>query len=102
MRATDLITAAYNISLESKREIHEAWISHSKKIGEIAGTGHIDNAQQNGRLDLLLRQMDEEATATSVQDSLNIRLSLSNCWLLFAYEMVRSADEQLRSKNQPN
>jgi hypothetical protein len=75
VRATDLITAAYSVCFKSKQEIHEAWIAHSEKLGKIAGTGHVFNAQQNGRLDLLLRQMDEEATAPSGEEidfSLNI------------------------------
>lgn len=105
MRATDLITAAFSVCFTSKREVHEAWIAHSEKLGEIAGAGHIANAQDNGRLDLLLRQMDEEATAppdTSIDFSLSIRASLSDCWLLCAYEMVRSADEKLKLRNEPN
>ena len=105
MRATDLITAAYNICFDSKREIHEAWITHSEKIGEIAGAGHIVNAQDNGRLDLLLRQMDEEATTPrrkEIDFSLTIRASFSDYWLLRAYEIVRAADEQLKLKNDSN
>lgn len=105
MRATDLVTAAYSICFESKPEIYKAWIAHSEKLGEIAGNGHITNAQENGRLDLLLRQMDEEAitpSAGEIDFSLNLRASLSDCWLLCAYEMVRSAAEQLKLRDELN
>jgi hypothetical protein len=105
VQATLLITAAFKLSMNNKTEMHEAWIAHSFKLKEVAGTVHLINAQRNGELDLLLRQLGEEAPKKPTGDidySLSIRSLLSNAWILSAYEMVRAADEQIRLKGEEN
>lgn len=102
VRTTDLITLAYSVCLEAKRELHDAWIAQSIKLSEIAGAAHIVNCQDNGRLDLLIRQLDEEsksgpAPGREIDFSLTIRFSLSECWVLRAYEVVRCAADQLKN-----
>jgi hypothetical protein len=74
-------------------------------LAEIAGEAHIATIQANNRLDLLIRQLEEEweqPPADVIDFSLDLRYSLSECWVLRAYEVVRAAAEQLGAKGGSN
>lgn len=105
MRVTDLATTAYVAGLESQQELHQAWIKQSFKLAEIAGIAHIATIQANNRLDLLIRKLEaewEEPSDGTVDLSLDLRYSLSECWVLRAYEVVRAAAQQLGGQGAAN
>ncbi len=105
MQVTNLILSAFNLSFTKQSNIRKAWIAHSFELGEVAGRAHIVNAQRNGELDLVLRQLDAEAhkcPTDGIDFCSGIRHSFSNAWILSAYEMVRAADEQLRNLRSEN
>lgn len=98
MRVTDLVGSAYAWCLDEKRDLHQSWIAQSFKLAELAGAAHIASIQANNRLDLLIRQLEDEWQQPPehiVDLSLDLRYSLSECWVLRAYEVVRATAEQL-------
>lgn len=103
MHVTELLANAYVHCLESSRDLHQAWIVQSFKLSEVAGVAHIATIQANNRLDLLLRQLESEwrqPPGDIIDFSLDLRYSLSECWVLRAYEIVRAAAQQLHRKNE--
>src|SRR3546814_20658053 len=98
LRVTDLVTSAYMMCLGGKRELHQAWITQSFKLAKITGIAHLAAIQANNQLDLIIRQLEEEweqPPKGSIDLPLNLRISLSECWVLRAYEVVRAAFAQL-------
>jgi hypothetical protein len=72
---------------------------------EVAGVAHIGSIQANNRLDLLIRALEsewEQAPDGVIDYSLDLRYSLSECWTLRAYEVVRAAVQQLDAKGETN
>lgn len=72
MRITDLVATGYVMCLDGKKELHQQWISQSFKLAEIAGVAHIATIQANNRLDLLIRQFEEEWEKAS-DDAIDFR-----------------------------
>lgn len=107
MNATDLLSAAYGIAMASDRELHAKWISVSVKFSTIAGTIHLIASQRIGRLDMLLRLLENERLERMKGDpakepdlSLDVQFALSESWLLSAYEVARAAKEQLKCRGE--
>lgn len=93
--------------MASDQELHKRWISLSFRFGEIAGTVHIMSVQRVGRLDMLLRLLEDERLERMDGDppkepdlSLDLQMALSENWLLSAYEVVRAAKGQLKSRSE--
>ncbi|MCW4461348.1 hypothetical protein OK349_06485 [Sphingomonas sp. BT-65] len=105
MGITDLVATGYLMCLDSKKDLHSAWISQSFKLAAIAGEAHIASIQANNRLDLLLRALEEEweqPPEAVIDYSLDLRYSLSECWVLRSYEVVRAAAQQLYQNGDAN
>lgn len=103
MKATQLLAAAYGIAMANEQEIHKQWISISFKLAETAGIVHTVALQRLGRHDLMLRLLESERIEAMKSEpssepewSLDLQFSLSENWLLSAYEVVRAAKEQLK------
>lgn len=107
MKATDLFLAGYRLAMASDQELHKKWISISFKLGSIAGTVHTINLQRIGRLDMMLRLFEKDrleamnrGATDEVDISLDVQFAFSESWLLFAYEVARSAKEQLKRRDE--
>ena len=103
--ATELLAAAQTLSVNKHDELHAAWIAASPRFAAVAGTFHWIAFQANGRLDILLRQLERESLEflrlpfeeqpLFFIDQLSL---LSEAWLFNAYEMVRAAGQQIRER----
>src|SRR3546814_15489404 len=105
MRFTDCVTRYYSKVLGGKSERHQAWITQVFNLAEIPGVAHLAVIQANNQLDLIIRQLEEEweqPPKGSIDLPLNLRISLSECWVLRAYEVVRAASAQLHTQGAPN
>lgn len=105
MSATDLLAMAYGMAMARDGKIHEKWVSTSIQFSSIAGTVHMITTQRIGRLDMLLRMLENErferikaGPTGDVDWSLDIQFALSENWLLSAYEVARAAKEQLKRR----
>ncbi len=103
MRATDLLETAYSLGMIGEAEIHKKWISVSHKLAAIAGVTHLVALESNNRLDLMLRLVESERLERLKSNSLNeidwsldLQISLSECWVLRAYEILRACKQQLK------
>lgn len=104
MNATDLLLAAYGVAIASDEELHKKWISVSYALGAVAGNAHVIALQRNGRLDLMLRLLERERLERMKDDpskepiwSLDLQSSLSENWLLSAYEVARAAKKPFKA-----
>ena len=92
--------------MASDDELHKRWISVSFKLGAIAGAVHTLSVQRIGRLDMLLRLLEDERLERTKDDpanepdwSLDLQFALSENWLLSAYEVARTAKEMLKRRS---
>ena len=107
MNATELLLAAQALGTSQHYDLNSAWVTLSHSFANIAGPVHMVGFQANGRLDILLRQLESEALEilalpSETQPLLFIdQLSLlSEAWVIKTYEMVHAACQQLRLKGQ--
>lgn len=103
MSVTSLVASGYCLAIDSQPDLHQAWIKQSFQLSGIAGVAHLAALQSSHRLDLLLRQLEAEyepAPEGLVDFSLDMRFSLSECWVLRVYEVIRAAAAQLRAKHE--
>lgn len=103
MSATELVSTAFAIGLKRVKDLHEKWISISFKLGPIAGAIHMVSLQRVGRLDMLLRVLEDERLEALRQGpnsepdlSLDFQSALSENWLLSAYEVARAAKKPFK------
>ena len=109
MPASDLLENAFLLALSNQPELHKRWVRLSYSLAGIAGANHLSALQQNCRLDLLLRQLERERLArmkappaNEVDWTLEIQSSLSQAWVLRAYEVIRVTKDRLRKNGRPN
>jgi hypothetical protein len=109
MPASDLLENAFLVALSNQPELHKKWVRLSHRVAGIAGANHLLALQQNYRLDLLLRQLEDERLARmqappahEVDWTLEIQSSLSQAWVLRAYEVIRVTKDRLRKNGRPN
>lgn len=107
--ATYLLQSAYTLGITKQVQTHEKWIATSFKLASIAGNAHLAATQQVGRLDLLLRQVENEklekmrrGPLSEVDFTLELQFSLSTSWLLRTYEIARAGKEQLKRLGEAN
>lgn len=107
--ATDLLLVAYGIAMSNDEGLHKRWISVSHKLGSIIGITHLIALQRNGRLDLMLRLLERErlkrmqnTPSSEPVWSLDLQISLSENWLLSAYEVARAAKVYFGSRSGEN
>lgn len=107
MKATDLLLAAYAIARAKDDKHHEQWISVSFKLGAIAGAVHTISVQRIGRLDMLLRLLEDErlerlkdGPSNEPDWALDLQFALSESWLLSAYEVTRTGKEMLKRRSE--
>lgn len=109
MPASDLLENAFLLALANQPELHKKWVRLSHRVAGIAGVNHLSALQQNYRLDLLLRQLEGERLArmqappaNEVEWTPEIQSSLSQAWVLRAYEVIRVTKDRLRKDGRPN
>jgi hypothetical protein len=107
MSTTKLVLAAQALGISNNYDLNSAWTKLSHSFASIAGPVHGIGFQANGRLDILLRQLEAEALEifalpADKRPMLFIdQLSLfSEAWVIKTYEMVRAACQQLRRKGE--
>lgn len=101
MRVTSMIGDAFQVSLMQYRELSELWIKFSFHFGGLLPNSLLlMSVQRIGRLDTLLRCMEDEFTAavTPPENLLNLEnyVTLSELWIGSAYEVVRLLSDQNR------
>jgi hypothetical protein len=104
MNATNLLLAAYGIAMAQHQELHNKWIAISTKLGSIAGTVHTISLQKIGRLDIMLRRIEDERLdmmraepSNEPEWSLDLQCALSENWLISAYEIARAAKKPFKA-----
>lgn len=100
MRVTDILVSAFDAGAANQDILGSRWLTHSHRFAQIAGVAQLMNLQTNGRLDLLLRQLEQERLNQCAPDeghSLTLQSFLSECWALQAYEVIRAAAERNKS-----
>ena len=107
MKTTDLLLAAYGMAMANNQELHKKWISISFKLGPFAGTVHTISLQRIGRLDMMLRLLENERLemmtvkpSNEPEWSLDLQFALSENWLLSAYEVARAAKKPLKASRE--
>ncbi|MEA5163519.1 hypothetical protein U5903_22335 [Cereibacter johrii] len=89
--ASNLITQAFNLSLARQNSVFEAWVQASHKLS--FGSPWLALIIQDcGKIDILLRQMEEESATTEVSAeifSLDPRKILSEAWTGKLYAALR-------------
>ncbi len=98
-----LETAQYVATLKHNRE-HLMWIKLSHSLGSLIADGATLTIQSLGKMDLLLRVLEDERVAkrnmvegsspAAPDFSLDIQNTLSEYWVGSAYEIFRSAKEK--------
>lgn len=103
MSATELISRAFALGIRRDQGLHEKWISISFELGPIAGTIHMVSLQRLGRLDMLLRLLEDERLELLIKRpnsdpdlSLDLQSALSENWLFSAYEIARAAKKPFK------
>jgi hypothetical protein len=103
-KVTELIEAAFTQAFISHREIHAAWTSASHRIGGLLPSSLLmSSIQQAGRLDLLLRCLEDELGA-DISDEKGSDVShqsmFSDLWVCQVYEFFRLLQQRkLMPKN---
>ncbi|BBI20369.1 hypothetical protein EKJ_12160 [Qipengyuania flava] len=106
MSATDLVLTAFAIGMKRDEGLHRKWISISHKLGPVAGTVHTVSLQRIGRLDMLLRVLEDErlerlkaGQSANLDLSLDLQLALSENWLFSSYEVARAAKKPFQANS---
>ncbi|NIJ16556.1 hypothetical protein [Sphingobium vermicomposti] len=101
MTVTELLVTAFNAGMANDVELHEKWIWVTHKLAADSGVAHMGAVASDSRLDMLLRVMELErlerlkaAEAGEVDFADDIFMSLSECWVLRAYEVIRATWER--------
>ena len=101
MNATDHIGKAFAIGLAQEQEIHSKWVAIAGKLATISGVAHWGSSASDSRLDLLLLAMERDCLEHLKNPkphefilSHDIFMSLSECWVLRTYEVIRAAWER--------
>ena len=109
MRATDHLQLACFMGMERHPELQRRWIDVMHNVGSQWGVAHMIPLASNNRIDLLLRQLEQEQLE-KVQDlssddadfSDDLMLALAESWVLRSYEVIRAAAEQARRRGETN
>jgi hypothetical protein len=91
---TPYVEAAFAVARSKFSAQHAAWIDLSARLaGRIAVAPLLVNIQRTGDLDLLLRAMEDEASASSAPQRLSMafhyQVMLSETWVANSYEALR-------------
>lgn len=101
----DIMGRLFASALAKNEELRERWIAQSEKMGKIAGDAHLPSLQSNARLDIVVRLFESERDRGEKNfPDWNFQLQnmFSEYWVTKAYEVVRSANQQLDVKKQPD
>ncbi|CAN7187895.1 hypothetical protein LJR098_000428 [Rhizobium sp. LjRoot98] len=107
MKATALLQAIYTMGLVNYPNEARKWVNVMNTLGVVAGRAHSLSVSEVSKLDLMLRQLEqehlEEIIGPEKQFSFATDLicTLSDSWLLASYEPIRAACEQTRTRKEP-
>lgn len=103
MQASDLLQSAYMMAMTNGSDLLRRWIKVSHRLAGTVGVAHLGPLEQNNRLDLLLRQLEVERLerlklppSDRMDWSFDVQSSLSQVWVLRAYEVMRVAKTRFR------
>lgn len=101
MIVTELLVTAFNVGIANDVDLHKKWISITHKLAGDSGVAHVGAVASDSRLDMLLRVMElerlerlEAAETRDVDFADDIFISLSECWVLRTYEVIRATWER--------
>ena len=104
MTVKQLMSTAFRLAFTQHREIRQAWIDISLRIGGLLPASELlVSIQRIGDLDIVLRCMEEETTAdtsrqqevTGEEDfSFHYQVMLSEVWICNSYEIFRLLQDQ--------
>lgn len=102
MAVTELMVAAYTAGMQADNDLHRKWIRVMHKLSEVTGVAHLGTLASDSRLDMLLRVLEAESherlkspARNQIDFSQDILFSLSECWVLRAYEVIRAGWERM-------
>lgn len=95
MTVTELVEAAFAQAASKQTVIHQAWTDVSYNIGTKLVNSLLTMSVQNaGRLDILIRCMEDEFSKENPNLGLHNRNFLSELWIGYVYEFVRLLDQR--------
>jgi len=95
MNVSAHLHAAFVLSLAKYSQLHETWINASVQIGDQLPNSMLMFSVQNaGRLDILLRSMEDEFSSVTPDLSFSHQALLSELWIGHVYEFVRLLNER--------
>ncbi len=92
---SELIVSSYHLSVMQHTGVFESWISGSTRLGSaLPGSLLILSIQRAGRLDVVLRCMEDEFRSGTLQEATSLFItdhlaSFSELWIGHVYEIVR-------------
>lgn len=104
MRAIDQLDGAIVTALAAHVDVHKRWIDAQFRFSALAGTAALIPFAGTTRLDMLLRQIESEQLAAGIETQtgagfvFDLAVTLSEAWVLRAYEMVRGALEVVKKR----
>lgn len=101
MNVTNLLVTAFAAGMARDNDLHKKWVSVMHKLSADSGVAHLGAVASDSRLDMLLRVLESESLeqVKSGQPaeaifSGDILVSLSECWVLRTYEVIRATWER--------
>lgn len=97
---SELIVSSYHLASMQHEAVINAWISGSTRLGSaLPNSLLILSIQRAGRLDIVLRCMEDEITSGTLQESTSLFVtdhlaSFSEIWIGQVYEIVRLTSER--------
>lgn len=112
LKMAHLLNAMAGVAYSRFPELGQRWVNLSGQFS--GGDSHLMLSMQRvGRLDLILRCVEEEIAPTLFKDNLpeadqppllaaDMAVALSNSWILEAYEIVRLRRDRIKGDGEPD
>ena len=95
MTVSELLHAAFVLASAKYSQLHETWITASVQVGgQLPNSMLMFYVQSAGRLDILIRSMEDEFSSERLDLVFNHQSLLSDLWIGHVYEFVRLLNER--------
>lgn len=100
LSVSELVLSGYQLALKQQEAVNQAWVTGSHRLGHrLPGSLLSVSIQRAGRLDAVLRCMEDEFASAALHEEIRLwatesLVSLSEIWIGQVYEIARLALER--------